>query len=235
MTKPQKAVKRPAKVKICIGGPAKSGKTFTALTIAEGLDEGKGVLVVELERATEEGIPAAAERYADRFNFDIISLDPTTNDVRPLNVAKLIREYRDKYDVLVVDSASPVWHALLDLVDETADRTGNKFSAWRIGTPQYQNLIRSIVGAPCHVIVTVRLKQKYDLQPKEGSKRLEVVKMGLEPIQRDDFEYEFDLYCVMDMEHTLYVRGARDPDKVLEGSTFPLPGDEFVAKLKEWV
>ena len=53
---------------------------------------------------------------------------------------------------------------------------------------------------PCHTICTLRVKQDYALQPNERGK-MEPVKLGLAPIQRDNLEYEFDIVLSIARDH----------------------------------
>ena len=50
----------------------------------------------------------------------------------------------------------------------------------------------------CHVIVTLRSKTEYVQEKDEKTGKTRVKKLGLAPVQRDDFEYEFML--VMDCD-----------------------------------
>ncbi|HGW4594129.1 TPA: AAA family ATPase, partial [Proteus mirabilis] len=62
-----KAMRKKAKLRLALTGPSGSGKTYGALEIAKGLG-GKTALI-----DTEKG---SASLYSDRFNFDVLELDP---------------------------------------------------------------------------------------------------------------------------------------------------------------
>src|SRR5260221_428110 len=64
----QRAVKRESKLRLALAGPAGSGKTYTALTLATALADGRPVAVVDTERGS-------ASKYADIFEFDVLELD----------------------------------------------------------------------------------------------------------------------------------------------------------------
>lgn len=222
-----KEIKANDKLRMAIAGPSGSGKTFTSLKLAERL--GKRTLLIETER-DQEAFPASG-RYADMFEFDLLRL--SGEETRPLIVAKAIREYAENYDTLIVDSASPSWYKLLEIVDKASEQTGNKFSAWKFGTPQQNQFTSALTGAKSNVIVTLRTKQGYSME-KGDDGRTKIVKLGLEPIQRDDFEYEFDIFVVIDMSHRIVVQKARDPKKLIEGRIFS-PEDDFEGSVIAWL
>src|SRR5690625_5934144 len=62
----QRASKAQRKARIGLVGPSGAGKTYTALTIAEGL--GGRITLIDTENRS-------ASLYADRFTFDTLQLD----------------------------------------------------------------------------------------------------------------------------------------------------------------
>jgi hypothetical protein len=69
----RRAVKRDAKLRLALSGPAGSGKTYSLLAIATGL--GGGIAYVDTERGS-------ASKYADLFAFDVV--EPAEFDPRQL-------------------------------------------------------------------------------------------------------------------------------------------------------
>ncbi len=63
-----KAVKYESSLKMSLSGPPGSGKTWTSLTLATTLADGRGVALID----TEHG---SASLYADHFSFDTLELD----------------------------------------------------------------------------------------------------------------------------------------------------------------
>lgn len=231
MTNPfRKAVKHEAKLRLAIAGPSGSGKTYTALSVAAGL--GQRIALID----TEHG---SASKYADLFGFDVMELRPPFH---PDRFVEAIRAAGDAgYDVLIVDSLTHAWNGeggLLDVVEEIARRmkTTNTFAAWKDATPIQNRLIEAIVGAPMHIIGTMRSKQEYVLETVDkGNGRTVTVprKVGMAPVQRDSMEYEFDVYLDMDIENNGIVQKTRCP--ALTGRVLPKPGADLAGILREWL
>ena len=220
------AVKEKAKLRMAIAGPSGSGKTYTSLLIASNLGFGKIALI-----DTEHG---SASKYADLFQFD------TVNMHKPFNPLKLISAIEAaqaaEYGVLIIDSLSHVWNGpggLLEMVDNWKKKySGNTYAAWSEGTPIQNALIESITGADMHIIGTMRSKTEYILvESSNGKTRPQ--KVGMAPVQRDGFEYEFDVLLEMDIENYGIVTKTRCP--ALTGQVYDKPGPEIANILSAWL
>lgn len=220
------AVKQEAKLRLAIAGPSGSGKTYTALAIASRM--GKKIALVD----TEHG---SASKYADLFSFDVMEMEPPYS---PNRFAAAIREAQTAgYDVLILDSMSHIWNGtggLLEEVDKIARAKyqGNSFAAWKDATPIYNNLVDTIIQSGIHVIATMRTKQDYVIVTDDKGKS-KPQKVGLAPIQRDGFEYEFDIVLNMDLENSGIVSKTRCAD--LNGKIFDKPGKEFADIVITWL
>jgi hypothetical protein len=213
----RQATKKAAKARIALYGVSGSGKTWTALLIAEALagDGGKiGVL------DTEAG---SASKYADRFTF---MAEPMKKPFSPDRFVGVIDAANaSDIDVLVIDGASPFWEGvggILAIVDESKARSSA--GGWKDGTPQYQRLVEAIVTARPHVIVTMRAKAETVRETDNRGKTV-IRKIGMRPVQRDGFEYEFDFLLWLDQDHSATIEKARmhgqvgsriEPDAVVE-------------------
>ena len=148
---------------------------------------------------TEHG---SASKYADLFDFDVLELQPPYH---PDRFGEAIRDAAQAgYTVIILDSLTHAWSGtggMLDLVDQIGKRIGgNSFAAWKDATPIQNRLIESIVGAPIHVIATMRSKQDY-AQEKDDRGKTVVRKVGMAAQQREGFEYEFDVVIDLDIDH----------------------------------
>jgi ABC-type dipeptide/oligopeptide/nickel transport system ATPase component len=219
------AVKQEAKLRLAIAGPSGSGKTYTALAIASNL--GKKVALVD----TEHG---SASKYADIFQFDVMEMEPPFNPDRFCKA--IIEAQAGGYDVIVLDSLSHAWNGtggLLELVDQFALKyKGNTYAGWKEGTPVYNKLIDTIVQSNIHVIATMRSKQDYVLEVGSDGKQ-HPKKVGMAPIQRDGFEYEFDVFLEMDIDNIGRIIKTRCP--ALTGKAFKLPGADVAGILTDWL
>src|SRR6266699_2538262 len=175
-----KAVKYGAKLRLALAGPAGSGKTYTALTLATVLADGGGVALTD----TEHG---SASKYADLFSFDTLQLET----FHPNKYIEAIHEAEAAgYAVLVIDSLSHAWSGQGGLLEETdkiarAKYSGNSFSAWNDASAIQNKLVNVILGAKLHIIATVRSKMDYVLETGANGKTMPR-KVGMAPVQRDD-------------------------------------------------
>jgi hypothetical protein len=137
------------------------------------------------------------------------------------------------YHAIILDSASHEWMGsggALEMVDQLAraSRSGNKFTeGWGTVTPLHQRFVESIVQCPLHIIVTVRDKESYAYDEQERKPK----KLGLQPVQRDGFEYEFDLVATMDPQHNMIVTKAAGILDPLDGQMYAKPD----RKIGEWI
>ena len=221
----QKAVKYGALLRLALIGTSGSGKTYSALAIATGL--GLPIAFIDTERGS-------ARKYADLFDFDVLELDSFSVDnfIAAINAAE-----RGGYKVLIIDSLSHAWSGkdgILEFVDtETAkSRAKNAYtSGWRAATPKHNQLVDAILGCKMHVIACMRSKAEYVMDEVNGKKVPR--KIGLQPVQREGMEYEFDVLGDLDQDHNLIISKSRCA--AIDNKLFPRPGAEFAAILNEWL
>lgn len=192
-------------LKIAIAGTSGSGKTYTALSIATGICKaGKRVCVIDTEKRS-------ADLYAKYFDFDSAGI--SNND--PREFVKMIKaaENDGSYDVLIIDSGSHEYEGtggLLEMVTKEAVRLRNPQAAWNLPTLYHKAFIDAIMSSPLHIICTLRSKKKYETVEEGGKKGTKI--MTLEPICKDGFEFEFDLFAEMDTDNNLMFRKCRLPE-----------------------
>jgi len=222
----KKATKAAAKLRLGLVGPAGSGKTMTALRIAAGI--GGKIAVIDTERGS-------ASLYSGErgMAFDVLELDS-------YEVEKFIEGIGQAvdggYDVLIIDSLSHAWAGkggILEFVDKAGKRnqSGGNFGAWRDATPRHNALVEAILGAPLHVICTLRSKVEYVVESVGG--RNQVRKVGLQPVQRDGLEYEFTVVGDVTQEHDLIVTKTRAA--FLKDAVINQAGEELGKQLAAWL
>ena len=222
----KKATKEKLLLRICLCGVSGSGKTLTALKVAEGL--GRPIRVIDSERGS-------ARKYSDKVAFDVLELD---GDQSPGAYMAAIEEAAaDGWrGTLVIDSLSHAWMGkggALEMVDRiaSASRSGNSFTAWRDVTPLHNRLVDSLLAFPGHLIVTLRVKTEYLIEDTgKGTKAPR--KIGTQPVMRDGIEYEFDICGDLDLQHTLTVGKTRC--SALSGAVFSKPGKDVAKILLTW-
>lgn len=223
----RRAQKAGSKLRMALIGPSGSGKTMTGLILATGLAE-RGIAVIDTERGS-------AEKYADRFQFDVLDLEQHSPDHYRQAIDLAIGT---GLDVLVIDSLSHAWMGrggALEQVDRLAERSGsgNSFAAWRSVTPMHNRLVDALVACPMHVIVTMRTKTEWVLEENEKGKK-QPRKIGLAPVQRDGLEYEFDVVADMQVEaNRLVISKTRCPE--LTDLVIEKPGADLALTLRRWL
>lgn len=228
-----KATRKALKGRIAIDGPSGSGKTFTALRMAFSIvAPGKRIVVISSESgAVEKYVGLAPDGIA--WDFDIGYLPDFSPDTYTKSI---LAAGKAGYDVIVIDSLSHAWAGeggALELVDRAAGKSQsqNTYFAWRDITPMHNRMLEAIVRSPAHIIGTMRSKTEYVLETVNG--KTVPKKVGMSPIQRAGMEYEFDLYCSMNLDHVCYVSKTRCPS--LDGKMEVKPGAEFIEPFGKWL
>lgn len=228
----RKASKKASRLRMALCAPPGGGKTFSALRFAMAL--GKRVCVIN----TESG---AVEKYLGLspdgvpFDFDIAEM----LDFAPTRYTQLIQEAgRDGYDVIIIDSLSHAWAGVGGALDLKDKKGGNSFTAWKDITPMHNAMIEAILRSPAHIIATMRTKMEYvieeEIDPKTGAKKSVPKKVGMEPVQRQGMEYEFDIVADLDQKtHVLTVSKSRCP--LVDGAVVVKPGAEFIVPVRQWL
>ena len=225
------ATRHSARLRLGLTGPAGAGKTYTALTLASHL--GGRIALID----TEHG---SASKYAlttggqDGFAFDVLELD-TFNPQTYIDAIHLAE--KADYDLLIIDSLSHAWmgkEGALEMVDRAAARSrGNSFAAWRHVTPLHNQLVDAMLSCRCHLIATLRAKMDYVQDRDEQSGKTRIRKVGMQPVQREGIEYEFDVVGDLDQHNVLTITKTRCP--ALSGQIIPQPGAGLAGLLKEWL
>lgn len=194
-----KAVKEQEKMLLGVIGPSGSGKTWTSLLMATRIAEKDGGRIAFIDT---EG--RAARKYADDFDFDVLDLSNDYNPRKYINAIEAAEQ--NGYSVLIIDSFSHAWNGaggVLEVVDRAGKKMGgNDFAGWSEGRPLQNQLVSRIINANIHIIGCMRAKTDWVLQEDKRGKMVPV-KVGTTSVQSSEFEYEFDVVFMMDMDHTL--------------------------------
>ena len=174
-----KAKKEKIWTKILLGGSSGSGKTYSALRLATGLAKkcGSGIAAID----TEAG---RIRYYANEFDFSDMQL---TEPFTPEKYIEAINEaVSSGFKVLIIDSISHEWNYCVDIHDKMP---GNSWTNWSKVTPRHDAFMEKILQAPIHIIATVRGKDEYVLEEKNGKQTPKKVGLGFK--QRDGVEYNY--------------------------------------------
>lgn len=215
-----KAQRKRAKLRLAIGGPAGSGKTWGALEIAKGL--GGKIAVIDTERGS-------ASLYSDRADFDTLELGPPFTPERCVEALKAAE--KAGYDIVIFDSITHEWNGsggCLEINDTIAHAKfkGNTWAAWNETTPRHRAFVDSIIQSPTHVIATLRSKTE---TVQENGR---VKKLGMKSEQREGTEYEFTV--VLEIEHERHIAIAtKDRTNLFKEPHVITP--DTGRKLREWL
>ncbi|MCL6734426.1 AAA family ATPase [Streptomyces neyagawaensis] len=221
------ATRETARARIGLQGPAGSGKTKTALRLAEGLAQGGPIGLADTERGSAlKYAPVPGRPDLGGHTFGHLPMD--RHD--PRDLIKVVRAAEEaKLAVLIVDSWSHFWNGrggLLEIVEEAGSQkgAGGTFGGWRTGNPIEQEMLDALLNFQGHLIVTMRTKGDYVIEGKR------VTKVGVKAVQREGAEYELDV--VMDMvEGTATVTKTRyEP---LNGQVIHHPGEDVAELILE--
>ncbi|HZQ54820.1 MAG TPA: ATP-binding protein [Bryobacteraceae bacterium] len=223
----KKAVKRDARGRVALIGPAGSGKSYTMLKLARQLAGPEGrIAAID----TEHG---SLSKYADAFDFDVLEMDSFS----PMNfMAALDAAEQGGYAVFCVDSLSHFWvgrDGALEFVDMASKRHRDNMGGWKDFRPHERAMVDRMIASPCHVIVTMRTKNDYVEEQNPTTGKMQRRKVGLAPVQREGLEYEFDLVGYMDEDNTLIIDKTRCP--AYTGKAVAKPAEKDFVPFCEWL
>jgi AAA domain len=184
----QKAQRKRAKIKLGLQGPSGSGKTYSSLLIAYGLSgDYSKVAVIDTENHS-------ASLYAHLGEFQVVNMSSPFTPEKYISAIEMCE--KAGMEVIIIDSITHEWENLLEY---HSSLQGNSFTNWSKITPRHNTFIQRMLQSPCHIISTVRTKQDYVLNEKNG--RMTPEKVGLKSVQREGLEYEFTLVFDLDMKN----------------------------------
>ena len=184
----RQASKKQAKIKLALAGCSGSGKTYSSLLTAYGITSNwSKIAIID----TESG---SADLYAHLGNYNVLGLKTPYTPERYIQAIETCE--KAGMEVIIIDSISHCWENLLEF---HSNMQGNSFTNWNKVTPRQSLFVNKILTSNCHIIATMRSKQDYVLNEKNG--KLVPEKVGLKSIQRGEIDYEFTIVLDIDLKH----------------------------------
>ncbi len=187
----RKSTRTRSKMKLGLQGPSGSGKTYSALLLAHGLtNDWSKVAVID----TENG---SADLYADLGNYQVLQLTKPFTPERYVQALETCE--KQGMEVIIIDSVSHEWEGSGGILETHGNMPGNSFANWSKVTPRHNALIQKILQCSSHVVATIRSKQDYVLNDKNG--KMVPEKVGLKGVTREGFDYELTIVFDIGMTH----------------------------------
>jgi len=184
----KKAKREQIWVKVLGAGASGSGKTYSMLRLATGFAKKSGGKIAAID--TENG---RIRYYANEFDFDDLQLEaPYT----PEKYIEAIDTAVDGgYTILIIDSITHEWDYCLEVHSKMP---GNSYTNWSKITPRHDPFMERILQSPLHVFATVRGKDEYVMEDKNGKQVPKKVGLGYK--QRDNTEYNYTVTFNIDQQ-----------------------------------
>src|SRR3984885_3922139 len=222
-----------AALKLAFYGPAGSGKTFTALLLAEGLarENGRRVAVLDTEQGSAFYSQAVSSRKAHplAIDFDVLHTKSGTEALPALHALDPA-----EHGVVVVDSISHIWDACRNAyAGKLTKHGGIPLHAWATIKRPYREMMNLLLSLPVHVIFCGR--QGIDYGEDEGTGELKQV--GYRLRAEGETGYEPDVLVRLESHKatkkaaaTILAHVEKDRTGVLAGTTIDWPNFDKLAK-----
>ena len=194
------AVREAVPLLVGLMGPSSSGKTFSALRLATGVQQitGGDIYVIDTESRR-------ALHYADQFKFEHIQFDAPFGSLDYLEAMKFCADRGAK--VIVIDSMSHEHSGpggYLITQESELDRMAKhdfearercKFAAWIKPAKLRQQMITGMLQLNANLIFCFRAKEKTKPQKIDG--KTKPVEMGFMPIAAEEMLFEMTVNCLL--------------------------------------
>lgn len=214
-----RAERKNVKIKLGLQGSSGSGKTMSALLLAYGLtNDWSKIAIIDTENHS-------AELYSHLGAYNVLNLEPPFSPERYKEAIEVCK--KAQMEVIIIDSISMEWDYILEQHSQLA---GNSYTNWSKFTPRHHSFVQSILQANAHVICTMRAKQDYVLNEKNG--KFVPEKVGLKSIQRDGLDYELTIVFEIDIKHNAVA--TKDRTELFSGKTEFKISSETGKEISEW-
>jgi hypothetical protein len=209
-----------AKMKMALQAPSGAGKSMSALLLAKGLtnDNLSKVAIIDTENKS-------SNLYAHLGNYNVLSMSPPFSPEKYIEAIDIC--LKGGMEVIIIDSISHCWDYLLEY---HSSMSGNSFTNWGKITPMHNKFINKILQSDAHFIATMRTKQDYVLQQKNG--KFVPEKVGLKAVQRDGVDYEMTIVFDIDIKH--FAKASKDRTGLFADKPEFIITEGVGKKIKDW-
>ena len=206
---PASSITRKASLIIGLSGLSGSGKTYSALMLAQILAKGGPVVGI-----CTENNRMADYQDADKFPQLNPYVMPSEGFNEPFSSDRYIEALKaaeaSGAAVIVLDSGSDEWEGpggVLDLHEATitkltkgdyGKREQMNFAAWAKAKPPHKKLANEIWRLKCHLIICFRAAPKVAMEKDVKTGKRKVVDLGLQPVCGTDLPYRLRFHLLMD-------------------------------------
>lgn len=225
--------------RVCFWGVEKQGKTHAALELATALANGdkNKIGVISSERGS-------SSLLAPKFPHRVINLavDEGRNEVKNPFSAKRYEEALQLFvdagcEVIIVDSLTHLWEGEGGILNVVAAQGGEYQKGWDVGTPLYQKFLNKMLSVPCHLIVTLRAKDAYEMEDytkKDGKPGKRPANVGVAPIIRKGFGFEMQFAFRMNNQVCIAQSSAYQ-DEIAKDMEIESITNDFYPVLVRWL
>ncbi len=190
------AARQQVPVLVGLMGASGSGKTYSALRLASGIQRITGGDIYFIDTESKRAL-----HYADQFKFKHIEFGAPFSPLDYLASIQFAQQQGAK--VIVVDSMSHEHEGpggVLDMHDKELARLGGKerdsFRAWAGPKADRRRMVNSILQVNCSFVFCFRAKEK--VKPgKDDSGRNTLVEQGYMPIAGEEFVFEMTMNALL--------------------------------------
>ncbi len=217
-----KAERRQVKIKLGLQGPSGSGKTYSSLLMANGITGNwSKVAIIDTENYS-------ADLYSHLGNYNVLSLGSPFSPEHYIEAIRICE--RAGMEVIIIDSISHEWEGTGGILETHGNMPGNSFTNWSKLTPRHNSFIQAMLQSPCHIIATIRSKQDYVLNERNGKYVPE--KVGLKGVTREGLDYEFTIVFDLDIKH--YAQASKDRTGLFMDKPLLILSEKTGQRLKGW-
>ena len=189
------AVREQVPVMVGLMGASGSGKTFSALRIATGIQRITGGEICVIDTESRRSL-----HYADDFRFMHMQFDAPFGPLRYLEAIKAA--YAAGARTIVVDSMSHEHEGpggVLEMHEQEVQRLGGQerhnFPAWAKPKAERRQMINGILQVNCNFVFCFRAKEK--TKPGNEGGRKVLIEQGYMPIAGEEFVFEMTMNCLL--------------------------------------